>query len=58
MEPEAYIPVSTIHSFRYLCLRRDHRPAPRLVRALSFEICIPAGILNKILQTAFWSQES
>ena len=58
MEPQAYIPVSTIHSFRYLCLRRDYRPPPRPVRALSFEICISAGILNQIFQIALWSQES
>lgn len=39
-------PFSTIHSFRYLCLRRDHCPAPRLVRALSYQIFVTAGILN------------
>ena len=44
---KAYTLSSTIHSFRYLCLCHHHCPAPRLVRALSFDICIGAGVLTR-----------
>ena len=49
----AYTPFSTIHSFRYLCLRRYRDPAPRLVRALSYYTIIAARILNQIFRLLF-----
>ena len=42
-------PYSTIHSFCYLCLRRDHSPSPRLVRALSFRILTILRVLTRAL---------
>lgn len=58
-ERKAHMPTSTIHSFRYLRLRRDNCPAPRLVRPFSFYITIAPGSLTRVFcKIALRSQES